>query len=186
MRDRINTFEQEKKKLLSESEKTLGSIATRLNVHATIHTMLCQITEESLANKVKANMSDNLDINEKNKLGYSALHIAAMNGHALAVNLLIEHSADLHNPVHDSGFSSLHCSVLGGNGEVIEALLQAGARLEYNDKNGCTLLHIAAKEGSTWVLDHICKHISSLENLDNYEVLSLLGKHKTDLLVATD
>ena len=186
MRDRINTFEQEKKKLLSESEKTLGSIATRLNVHATIHTMLCQITEESLANKVKANMSDNLDINEKNKLGYSALHIAAMNGHALAVNLLIEHSADLHNPVHDSGFSSLHCSVLGGNGEVIEALLQAGARLEYNDKNGCTLLHIAAKEGSTWVLDHICKHISSLENLDNYEVLSLLGKHKTDLLDATD
>jgi hypothetical protein len=64
-------------------------------VHATLHTILCQITEEALTCDVKGIICSKEDIDKQNSSGYSALHIASEHGHARAVELLIKHNANV-------------------------------------------------------------------------------------------
>jgi ankyrin repeat protein len=94
LRENLNALELVDNSLfLKFNSKPLGAIATRSNVHATLHKLLCQITEETLANNVKDQMRSKTDVNLKNALGYTALHIAAENGHANAVDMLVQHDA---------------------------------------------------------------------------------------------
>jgi ankyrin repeat protein len=169
LREHINSREVEDKLLFAKfNEKPLGAIATRLNVHATLHTMLCQITEETLASDVKEQICSKTDVNMQNTFGYTALHIAAENGHTKAVDLLIQNNADVRKIIHETKFSCLHCAALGGNGKVMESLIKEGAPLESRDKDDRTFLHIAARHGNSSVLDIVSKYkISLLEARDN-------------------
>jgi ankyrin repeat protein len=169
LREHINALEPEAKSLFSKfNTKPLGAIATRLNVHGTFHTMLCQITEEALASEVKARICSKTDVNMQNTLGSTALHIAAENGHAKAVDLLIQHNADVHTTVYETKFSCLHCAALGGNGEVLESLIKEGAPLDARDNDARTMLHVAAQQGNSSVPDILSKYDSTLlEAKDN-------------------
>ncbi len=130
----------------------LGAVATRLNVHATFHMMLCQLTEAALASKVKELICSKEDVNKKNISGYTALHIAAENGHAKAVNLLIKYKADV-DAITENKFTCLHCAASVVNIEVLKSLIKARAPLYAEDKNGRSFVHIAAENGNVSVLD---------------------------------
>jgi ankyrin repeat protein len=130
--------------------------------------MLGQITEETLARDVKARICSKTDINMKNALGYTALHIAAENRHAKSVDLLVKHNADVHILTKESRFSCLHCAALGGNSKILEFLINEGAPLEARDRDERSLLHIAASQGNAGVLGILSiRNSALLEAKDN-------------------
>lgn len=88
--------------------------------------------------------------------GSTALHWAARNGQATAIEALIQANANpnVHN---DEGITPLHMAAAAGNKGSIEALIQAGANIEATDKRGITPLLIAAASDNTETLKALIK-----------------------------
>ncbi len=135
MKDDIDHLDNNESKI---TEKPLGAVATRLNVHATINMLLCEVTEESFVAGVKDLILTRSDINKVNADGRNALYVAAENGNAGAVRILLKYNADVTKVEKESGFSCLHAAALGTNVEVIEFLIDVGADIRAIDKcNRC-------------------------------------------------
>ena len=71
--------------------------------------------------------------------GRSALHYAALEGHAERVRELIKAGADVTHPDH-RGMTPLHFAAQEQHAEVAKALLDAGAPVDTNDEHGNTPL----------------------------------------------
>lgn len=66
--------------------------------------------------------------NIQDSAGYSALHYAALNGHADCVRLLLSHDA-LPNLPDSRGSSPLHLAAWAGHQEIVKLLLTQSNRL---------------------------------------------------------
>jgi ankyrin repeat protein len=64
-------------------------------------------------------------VSEKNKVGFTALHCAANQGHIDVVALLLRHGASV-NDVNNAGRTALHCAAEQSNVKVVRALLAVG------------------------------------------------------------
>lgn len=98
-------------------------------------------------------------LNAQNKVGKTALHLAARGGNGLGylecVKDLLERGADI-NIKDDFGNTALHDAVVGGNPEIVKALLDAGI-----DK------------------DHYYEKFFELEvSHNNHKITELLKNHK--------
>jgi ankyrin repeat protein len=90
-------------------------------------------------------------VNEKNKHGETALHLAASSKNIALVRLLLNKGAD----VKAEGIAertALHYAVRKDNTAFVHLLLDRGADVNARDKFGCTVLHDAVIEGSTAVV----------------------------------
>jgi ankyrin repeat protein len=67
-----------------------------------------------------------LNIDSRDKKGYSPLMLAAYHGHSEAVKLLLSLSADIHSRDHH-GNSILMAATFNGHIDIVEILLQHGA-----------------------------------------------------------
>ena len=124
------------------------------------------------------------DINHLHDLGYTALHIAAENGHEAMVRLLLmngaqadaktfsnesvlhvastdavirlllEHGAEI-NGKNDYGETVLHKVAEYGSEAVLQLLIQKGADVNSKAKNGDTPLHVAATHGRETIMRQI-------------------------------
>lgn len=74
------------------------------------------------------------------------LHLAAENGHAPVVELLLEAGVDT-GARTDRGFTPLHLAACGGRTDVIEILIAGGADRDARDDGGRSPLHLAALSG---------------------------------------
>lgn len=102
----------------------------------------------------------------------TALHLAACNGHAKVVKMLVETATlddgDLTEEdvskyinVRDcNGVTALMLSVTNGHVATVEYLLSQGANPLLGDKYGCTVLHRAAAVGHDDVVMAMVKHMS--------------------------
>ena len=71
------------------------------------------------------------------------LHKAAMGGHKVVVQLLLDNGADL-NGANEFGCTPLHDAVTWGYKEIVQLLLERGAKVHTKNKRGWTPLHTAA------------------------------------------
>lgn len=79
-------------------------------------------------------------------LGASALHVAANRGSINAVQLLLEHDADV--DVRDrSGVTPLFAAVSTNQTAIVDKLLDSKASVNIGDCDGLTALHEAANNG---------------------------------------
>jgi hypothetical protein len=94
------------------------------------------------------------DVNKVNADGRNALYVAAENGNADAVRVLIKYNADVTKLEKESNFSCLHAAALGTNTEVLMILIDIGADIGALDKDQRSMLHIAAVKCSGQIIRH--------------------------------
>jgi len=88
------------------------------------------------------------DVNAKGEMGWSALHLAAMEGHKDIAKLLIEKGADVSaKSKSGSGSTPLHVAAYKGYRDVAELLIAGGADVNAKDERDFLALHLAAGFG---------------------------------------
>ena len=87
-----------------------------------------------------------MSINCTNSDGWAPLHVAASEGHASLVEILIEYGAII--DARTKNFRTpLHIACIRGNFAVIQALLMAGADADAKDIDGNTPAHFCSEYG---------------------------------------
>lgn len=95
---------------------------------------------------IKAFLDAGADVNAKDVLGRTPLHIAAFYGHLKISELLIARGADI-NAKDRVGMTALHAAVLSGGRQEVELLLDKKADINAKSDAGQTALHLSASTG---------------------------------------
>ena len=111
--------------------------------------------------------SGEVGVNSADEVDVCPLHVAAANGHAGLVTLLLSHGA---NPdqVTSSGWTPLHQAAYHGHLKVVESLLEAGAGQGENNKRnkfGASALNMACAGGHLAVVKLLLKSGHPVEDL---------------------
>lgn len=116
-------------------------------------------------------------INRADKDGMTPLHYAVLGDGLAATALLIKHKAPV-NAQMDNGMRPVSLAAAQGNLKIFSALAEAGAELRYLDKEGRSLLHVAAFGDNADLINEIIRHKNSPE------VDSVSSSGMTPLMVA--
>ncbi|CAI9744133.1 serine/threonine-protein phosphatase 6 regulatory ankyrin repeat subunit B-like isoform X15 [Octopus vulgaris] len=98
--------------------------------------------------------NNNLQVNQGNNRGQTALYYACRYGQINIVELLLQQNGIDVNAVENKGFTALHLACQYGSKDVVELLLQQnGSDICAVTKQGHTPLHIASAHGRTEVVE---------------------------------
>jgi ankyrin repeat protein len=86
------------------------------------------------------------NVNARDELGETPLHLAAVRGYLAISSLLIDKGADV-NARNKDGMIPLHVAALTGQKEAVELLIRAGADVNAINKVGLTPLQLASQKG---------------------------------------
>lgn len=95
-----------------------------------------------------------LEIDATDESGRTPILVAADNGQAALVELLIRNNANL-DRMDDAGSSAVLLAAERGHAEVVRALIKAGANVEQLDASGQSALHLAAWNGADEVVSEL-------------------------------
>jgi serine/threonine protein kinase len=118
---------------------------------------LLEASEKGDVEKVKKLLKKGADVNAKNFLGFTSLHIAASAGHIEVVKLLIENGANV-NAKDNVGWTPLYNAAIYGHIEVVKLLIEKGADVNAKANYGTTPLHEAAYHGHIEVVRLLLEH----------------------------
>ena len=114
--------------------RSLGGCPCVLTLRVFLDNFLCVllfVISLDALNLHQANLQD------KDSIGFSALHGAAAKGNKTIVNQLLQANSQP-NAVNNNGWTALHCAAGNGREAVVELLLEAKADPKIVDKNGNT------------------------------------------------
>jgi len=103
---------------------------------------LLKASEKGDVEKVKKLLEEGADVNAKDFLGFTSLHLAASNGHFNVVKLLIEKGADVNAKVR-GGSTPLHLAASNGHFNVVKLLLEHGSDPDIKNIWGNTAIDLA-------------------------------------------
>ncbi|XP_069315084.1 ankyrin repeat and death domain-containing protein 1A isoform X1 [Eulemur rufifrons] len=127
-----------------------------------------------------------VNVRARNHVGRVALHWAAGAGHEQAVRLLLEHEAavDEEDVVRGPslrhvcfGMNALLLSAWFGHLRILQILVNSGAKIHCENKDGLTLLHCAAQRGHVPVLAFIMEDLEDVA-LDHADKLGRTAFHR--------
>lgn len=119
------------------------------------------------------------NVNVKDEIGYTALHIAAENKNFEMCELLLTNGANV-NAKNKSGNTALHLAVLNRQLSICDLLIIHKIDVNLEDRGGVTALHMAASNGD---LD-ICKMLiaagadRNIEDNEGNTALTLAARYK--------
>ncbi len=107
---------------------------------------LIEVAKQGDAEAVRSLLKGGADPNLAQGDGVTALHSAAMQGHAHVVEALLAAGAEVDATTRIGAYTPLHLASRGGHGAVVRALLEKGADARMATTNsGATPLHLAAR-----------------------------------------
>jgi len=118
------------------------------------------------ANQVQKLLSKGVDINSRNKMGWSLLQTAVQNRQQAIIELLIAKGADV-NAKDNNGQTPLHVAVSIGQKDVVELLVTKGADVNVIDIGGDNALSLAKKGNYTEIADLLLKHGAKEPSLED-------------------
>ncbi|KAF7287649.1 hypothetical protein GWI33_005997 [Rhynchophorus ferrugineus] len=110
-------------------------------------------------------ISNGLNVNIKTKNGRTALHIACLHGHKDLIAILLKY-IDI-NTTDNCGNTPLHEAILGKNIEIATMLIQNGAEIKAKNNSDFNLLHLAASQDNTTMLDYLINGLQININIQN-------------------
>lgn len=116
--------------------------------------------------EVESLVESGADVNAANASGQTPLHLAAANGDADMVRVLIEDGAEFDMPDSGAGLSALHVAAQCGHERVVDLLVRYGADLEARTLHQQTPLHLAALHGQSGVTAQLLKYHVKLDRRD--------------------
>jgi ankyrin repeat protein len=106
------------------------------------------------------------DVNAKDALDRTPLHLAAFHGRTEIIDLLIAHGADV-NARDLTATSPLHAAVVAGKqGEAVRMLLDRGADLHAINEEGQSALHLAAATGQPKLTKFLIERGADVHKVD--------------------
>jgi len=109
-------------------------------------------------------LSKGAKADEKNVWGYGSLLVAARNGRANMVKLLVDYGADVNGEKNKFRHPPL-CRAK--NAQVAEALIANGADVNFRDERRATALHSIARNGITAIAEVLLAHGADINAKDN-------------------
>jgi ankyrin repeat protein len=127
----------------------------KLNSHKpSFQLSLIEAVKENHIITVKALLAAGADVNTRDKLEESLLHMAAVRGYKEMSSMLIAEGAKV-NARDKRGLTPLHAAAWGGYEEILTLLINKGADINSRSADGMTPLHVAALAGHTKIIDHL-------------------------------
>jgi hypothetical protein len=127
------------------------------DAHAQRQKTLDQAVVDGDIERVKSEIAAGVDINSKNRMGWTLLHIAINKKHAEIAQLLIEKGADV-NIRDNRGRGPVHLAVETGQKDIVEVLIAKGADLNAIDSRAENALTLARKNNQTEIAELLVKH----------------------------
>jgi len=100
---------------------------------------------------VKQHIAAGADVDAKNNVGDTPLHMTALSGHKIITELLIAKGADVNTKDEDGG-TPLHIAVSGAHKEIAELLITNGADVNAKDDEGSTPLDNLKSTVDLWMM----------------------------------
>jgi len=100
-----------------------------------------------------------VDLNARNAIDRTALHLAAGNGNTKCVQILVDNAANIEH-ADKYGMNAVLWAAWFGHDETLSYLIKQGASLTVKNKNGLTFLHSAASGGHTKVIDLLKQNLA--------------------------
>ena len=136
------------------------------NLHAT---ELIEAAKRNHEEKVASLINQNVNINERDDMGFTALHYAAKNGPFGSfpiLDLLLSKGADP-DPVANNKSTPLHYAAMDSRSDFMPLLLGRGANPNQLDSLGRAPLHYAAKTGSVLTANWLLKYKANVNQEDS-------------------
>eukprot|EP00057_Strongylocentrotus_purpuratus_P028399 XP_011682873.1 PREDICTED: ankyrin-3-like [Strongylocentrotus purpuratus] len=114
---------------------------------------------------MKDQVSQGAELDEAGSFGWTALHIAASNGHLDMTKYLLSQGADV-NSSNAFGRCALHNAATKGKLDVMEYLISEGADMNKGNDFGVTALHFASESGHLDIVEFLIGHGVEAENCD--------------------
>lgn len=118
-------------------------------------------------------VTDGADVNFANRLGVTALMVAAQWNRPEIVSYLLSRGANVNAQENSLGCNALMFACLSGNPHVVELLLKNGAPVNSINIDGRTALMTAAFCGFTRVVKTLLNHAADSEAMDRFGATAL-------------
>jgi ankyrin repeat protein len=102
-------------------------------------------------------LADGAEVNAKNNIGETPLHLAVSDGKKDVAELLLANKAEV-DAKDNNGWTPLHWAAIYDHKDVAELLLANKAEVNAKDNNGWTPLHWAAGKGRKDVAELLRQH----------------------------
>ncbi len=107
-------------------------------------------------------------IDLKDELGRTPLHVATINGHLSAVNVLIKGGAEVNIKDRLKGSTPLHYAAFYNYPKIVKFLLSRRADANIQDNDGFSPLHLAAANGCKSIVEILLDHKANPNCLNRY------------------
>lgn len=120
-------------------------------------------------------IQEGADVNAVDRAGRSPIYVAASNGHAKVVEILLSKGASVHGAL--TRLPPLHGAAYYGHVDVTAILLAQGAAINGKDRAGTTALHQAAMGGQSEMIAFLANHGADLVAESDYGTPITIAVH---------